>query len=320
MASTTRTSLAGRAAKAAGKAAGKVIPRRSATSSAPEPGTPAAPAKRTAAKKTTAEKAPAKKSPAKKAPAKKAPARKAPARKTAAEKAPAKRSPAKKTAAKKTAAKKTPAPRTPVKKTAPAAPSAPVAKKATAVKKATEKAAEKPAEKAPAETAAVQKSAAKKAPAKKAPAAKAPAKTPAASAAAARKAPRSALVVKEGEEAWTKAELDEVLAELHEQRGHSHEIIAQQEAELSGLMRDAGDGAGHDQADMGATSFERDHELTVLNSERDKLAQIDRALGRIDDGSYGVCESCGNPIGKMRLMAFPRATLCMTCKQREERR
>jgi RNA polymerase-binding protein DksA len=130
----------------------------------------------------------------------------------------------------------------------------------------------------------------------------------------------SALVVKEGEQAWTKAELAEVLAELHEQREHSTQIITQQESELSGLMRDAGDGAGHDQADLGATSFERDHELTVLNNERDKLAQIERALGRIDDGTYGVCESCGNPIGKMRLMAFPRATLCMTCKQREERR
>ena len=50
------------------------------------------------------------------------------------------------------------------------------------------------------------------------------------------------------------------------------------------------------------------------------LAQIERALQRIEDGTYGVCESCGNAIGKMRLMAFPRATLCMTCKQREERR
>ncbi len=111
-----------------------------------------------------------------------------------------------------------------------------------------------------------------------------------------------------------------MLDELHSQREHSREIVESQEAELNGLMRDSGDGAGQDQADLGATSFERDHELTVLNSERDKLAQIDRALARIDDGTYGVCESCGNPIGKMRLMAFPRATLCMTCKQREERR
>ena len=97
-------------------------------------------------------------------------------------------------------------------------------------------------------------------------------------------------------------------------------MLSEKEAEVEGLMRDSGDGAGQDQADMGATSFERDHEMTVLNSERDKLAQIERALGRIDDGTYGACESCGNPIGKLRLMAFPRATLCMTCKQREERR
>ena len=145
---------------------------------------------------------------------------------------------------------------------------------------------------------------------KAAPATKAPA----------RKVSPSALVVKEGEAAWTKAELKEVLAELREQRDHSLAIVEAQEAELNGLMRDSGDGAGQDQADLGATSFERDHELTVLNSERDKLAQIERALARIDDGTYGVCESCGNPIGKMRLMAFPRATLCMTCKQREERR
>jgi DnaK suppressor protein len=144
--------------------------------------------------------------------------------------------------------------------------------------------------------------------------------SPAKKATPVKKAPASALAVKEGEGAWTKAELEEVLGELHGQRAHSSSIIEKQESELSGLMRDAGDGAGHDQADMGATSFERDQELIVLNNERDKLAQIERALARIDNGTYGVCESCGNPIGKMRAMAFPRATLCMTCKQREERR
>jgi DnaK suppressor protein len=50
------------------------------------------------------------------------------------------------------------------------------------------------------------------------------------------------------------------------------------------------------------------------------LLQAERALARIEDGTYGICESCGNPIGKARLQAFPRATLCVTCKQREERR
>ncbi|MBZ5733357.1 TraR/DksA C4-type zinc finger protein [Nocardioides sp. TRM66260-LWL] len=134
------------------------------------------------------------------------------------------------------------------------------------------------------------------------------------------RAAAASLVVKDGEEAWTQAELDEVLAELREQEAHSREVVGELEAELSHLMRDSGDGAGHDQADVGSSSFERDHELTVLSNERDKLAQIERAVQRIDDGTYGVCEACSGPIGKMRLMAFPRATLCMSCKQREERR
>ncbi|WP_435741528.1 TraR/DksA family transcriptional regulator [Nocardioides sp. SYSU DS0663] len=137
---------------------------------------------------------------------------------------------------------------------------------------------------------------------------------------AAEPAKPSSLAVKEGEEDWTAAEVDEVVAELHDQREHSARIVESLDTEVSGLMRDSGDGAGQDQADVGSSSFERDHELTVLGLERDKLAQIDRALGRIADGTYGRCESCGEPIGKMRLMAFPRATLCMTCKQREERR
>ena len=140
------------------------------------------------------------------------------------------------------------------------------------------------------------------------------------------KAPRkktvapSSLPVLPGEKPWTKAEVDEVLADLHDDRARVVRTLTAQEEELAGLMRDAGDGAGHDQADMGATSFERDQELTVVNNEREKLAQIDRALARIADGTYGICESCGNPIGKGRAMAFPRATLCLTCKQREERR
>ena len=67
-------------------------------------------------------------------------------------------------------------------------------------------------------------------------------------------------------------------------------------------------------------AFELSQAGALMEQSRAGLEQIEAALARIDDGTYGVCESCGNPIGKMRLMAFPRATLCMTCKQREERR
>src|SRR5438045_453290 len=70
------------------------------------------------------------------------------------------------------------------------------------------------------------------------------------------------LPVLPGEKPWTKAEVDEVLSDLREDRARVVRTLTAQEAELAGLMRDAGDGAGHDQADMGATSFERDQELT----------------------------------------------------------
>ena len=78
--------------------------------------------------------------------------------------------------------------------------------------------------------------------------------------------------------------------------------------------------AGDDQADAGAKTFEREHELATTQNARDLLAQNEQALARIDAGTYGVCESCGQAIGKARLQAFPRATLCVSCKQREERR
>jgi RNA polymerase-binding protein DksA len=210
---------------------------------------------------------------------------------------------------------------------------APAAKKAaTSAAKKAAPTAKKTASSAAKKAAPVAKKAATSAAKKAAPAAKKAATTAAKKAATsavkratpARKSAASrgaaGLVVLEGEDAWTKAELDEVLAELNEHAARLRRELHEQEEELAGLLRDAGDGAGHDQADMGATSFERDQELSVVANAREMLAQTERALSRITDGSYGVCESCGNPIGKMRVMAFPRATLCLSCKQREERR
>jgi len=128
------------------------------------------------------------------------------------------------------------------------------------------------------------------------------------------------LAVKADEKPWTKKELDEVRGELMDDRERLRSELNMAEHELHDLMRDAGDGAGNDQADVGSTTFERDHEMSLANNAREMLAQTERALLRIEAGTYGVCESCGEPIGKMRLMAFPRATLCLSCKQREERR
>jgi len=96
--------------------------------------------------------------------------------------------------------------------------------------------------------------------------------------------------------------------------------VASLQSALSDVLRDGGDGAGDDQADTGAKAFERDQEMTLLANARDMLFQTRHALDRIDAGTYGTCENCGGPIGKARLQAFPRATFCVTCKQRQERR
>ncbi len=71
---------------------------------------------------------------------------------------------------------------------------------------------------------------------------------------------------------------------------------------------------------MGSKNFEREHGLSLARNARNLLVQSERALVRIDGGTYGSCEICGQAIGKMRLQAFPRATLCVRCKAREERR
>jgi DnaK suppressor protein len=89
---------------------------------------------------------------------------------------------------------------------------------------------------------------------------------------------------------------------------------------IDDVLRDSVDGSGDDQADSGAKAFEREQEMTLLANARSAMLQTRHALNRIDVGTYGICESCGNPIGKLRLQAFPRATLCVSCKQRQERR
>ncbi|MGZ5418740.1 MAG: TraR/DksA family transcriptional regulator, partial [Nocardioides sp.] len=159
--------------------------------------------------------------------------------------------------------------------------------------------------------------------AKPAPAKKTPSKTAAAKATPAKKPSGTTsrkLAVKADETPWTAKELNEVRGELNEDRDRLRSELNLAEHELHDLMRDAGDGAGNDPADAGSKTFERDHEMSLARNARDMLEQTEKALARIDDGTYGVCERCGEPIGKMRLMAFPRATLCLSCKQREERR
>ena len=132
--------------------------------------------------------------------------------------------------------------------------------------------------------------------------------------------PKTTLLVRSDEDPWTSDELGEVRTELEGDLARLRVELEQTARDLADLLRDGVDGAGNDQADVGSKGLERDAEMSLAANQRELLMQTEKALERLDGGTYGQCESCGEPIGKGRLMAFPRATLCMTCKQREERR
>jgi DnaK suppressor protein len=128
------------------------------------------------------------------------------------------------------------------------------------------------------------------------------------------------LPVRPGEEPWTEAELKQVRAELESEAAGLRADLARAASDIAERLTDSVRDAGDDTADAGTKAFEREHELALTQNAQDLLDQGKRALARIDAGTYGVCESCGDSIGKARLIAFPRARLCVGCKQREERR
>jgi DnaK suppressor protein len=129
----------------------------------------------------------------------------------------------------------------------------------------------------------------------------------------------AALPVRPGERRWTEAEVAKIRDQLTAEADALRAEINRAESDIASRLGDAVSDAGDDQADAGAKTFEREHELALTHNARELLAQTERAIARIEAGTYGTCESCGEAIGKARLQAFPRATLCVKCKQREER-
>ena len=71
--------------------------------------------------------------------------------------------------------------------------------------------------------------------------------------------------------------------------------------------------------DMATVTFDRELDYTLEENEGRLLQAIDAALTRMDEGSYGACVSCGQPIGAERLEALPWTTQCIDCKRKEER-
>jgi DnaK suppressor protein len=95
-------------------------------------------------------------------------------------------------------------------------------------------------------------------------------------------------------------------------------LLEENESELR-AEREGNKDEGMDTYDL--ASEERDREINFILSdrERNKIRQTDDALGRMDDGSYGACESCGLEIAEERLEAMPFTRLCRDCQQDQER-
>ena len=119
-----------------------------------------------------------------------------------------------------------------------------------------------------------------------------------------------------------RAEMERRRAELMALRDRTvGEVSSLERESLNRSPRDlAGDLSGYSihLADAASDSYERDVSLSLASHEQDLLKRIDRALLKIDEGTYGRCELCGCGISPARLDAVPYAELCLTCKQREE--
>ena len=106
-----------------------------------------------------------------------------------------------------------------------------------------------------------------------------------------------------------RAELESQLATLEEN------TFAASQSDMTGEVA-----FDDETADAGTATFERERDLSIENNIRDLLAKIDRALKRMDAGTYGICDRCGKPIEKARVKALPYVDLCIKDAQAQSRR
>ncbi|HDL77187.1 MAG TPA: hypothetical protein ENG36_00270 [Lentisphaerae bacterium] len=117
-----------------------------------------------------------------------------------------------------------------------------------------------------------------------------------------------------------KKALKEALIQLRDRiideiRFLSADNLARSQREATGDLS----GYGLHMADQGTDNFDRDFAVNLVSSEQDVLYEIDEALQRLEAGTYGKCENCGEYIDKERLEALPFARLCIRCKTEQER-
>jgi len=107
---------------------------------------------------------------------------------------------------------------------------------------------------------------------------------------------------------------------LDERERLAHELEGL-DRDLSESLEESSEESPYDQhlAETATATLEREIDLTMFENTRAALTQVDRALHKLENGSYGRCDVCGGLIGEGRLATSPSATLCVECKRRAER-
>jgi DnaK suppressor protein len=117
------------------------------------------------------------------------------------------------------------------------------------------------------------------------------------------------------------AEQAVVRAALDAERHGTLDAIATLTRDFDGIVEASASSNGDDEHDPeGATiAFERSQVSALLRQARERLEDLDRALARLGEGTYGRCEGCGTPIAPERLAARPAARTCITCASARRR-
>ena len=96
----------------------------------------------------------------------------------------------------------------------------------------------------------------------------------------------------------------------------SEDTLKKSQKEASGDIS----GYTYHMADVATDNYDREFSLGLASNERKMLYELDDALKKIEEGTFGICEDCKSPIAKNRLKAVPSARLCVKCQEKKEKR
>lgn len=127
----------------------------------------------------------------------------------------------------------------------------------------------------------------------------------------------NALPTRKGERAWSEKDVESVKTALAADLTELTEEMAAAEQQAAAIAAGMGD-TSDDQAEAGSYMVEREYQLGIIENCKEQIMQVQDAISRLERGEYGICDDCKQPIGKARLLAYPRATQCVDCKRAEE--